>query len=98
SLEVLGRLRELALRLVATQTDARLMAYMNVRGITTPWESMPRVMACVAPLPGLEPLIERAAGEAQRAEGKLVVVSGPGCPGRPAVGEAAAAAEHRCRE
>ena len=32
-------------------------------------------MAAVAPQPGLEPLIERAAAGARRAEGKLVVVS-----------------------
>lgn len=75
TLEVLGRLRELALRLVATHTDARLLAYMEARGITDPWESMARVMACVAPQPALEPLIQRAAAEARRAEGKLVVVS-----------------------
>ena len=36
---------------------------------------MARVMAAVAPQPGLEPLIERAAAGAHRAEGKLVVVS-----------------------
>ena len=75
TLDVLSRLREIALRLVATHTDARLLAYMEASGITESWESMARVMACVAPLDGLEGLIERAAREARRAEGKLVVVS-----------------------
>lgn len=75
SIEVLGHLRELALRLVATHTDARLTAYMSARGIRVPWESMTRVMACAAPIAGLEPLLERTAQEARRAEGKLVVVS-----------------------
>ena len=75
TLDVLGRLREIALRLVASHTDDRLLAYMEARGITSPWESMVRVMAAVAPQPGLEPLIERAAAGARRAEGKLVVVS-----------------------
>ena len=75
TLEVLSRLREIALRLVATHTDARLLAYMDSTGITESWESMARVMACVAPQPGLEGLIERSAREARRAEGKLVVVS-----------------------
>jgi two-component system sensor histidine kinase KdpD len=75
TLDVLGRLREIALRLVATHTDDRLLAYMEARGITSPWESMTRVMAAVAPQPGLEPLIERAAASARRSEGKLVVVS-----------------------
>ncbi|GAC1333042.1 MAG: universal stress protein [Candidatus Dormibacteria bacterium] len=75
TLDVLSRLREIALRLVATHTDARLLAYMEASGITDSWESMARVMACVAPQPGLEGLIERAAREARRAEGKLVVVS-----------------------
>jgi two-component system, OmpR family, sensor histidine kinase KdpD len=75
TLEVLSRLREIALRLALTHTDARLLAYMEATGITEQWESMARVMACVAPQPGLEPLIERSAREARRAEGKLVVVS-----------------------
>jgi two-component system sensor histidine kinase KdpD len=75
TLDVLGRMREIALRLIATHTDDRLLAYMEARGITSPWESMVRVMAAVAPQPGLEPLIERAAAGAHRAEGKLVVVS-----------------------
>jgi two-component system sensor histidine kinase KdpD len=75
TIEVLGRLREIALRLIATHTDARLLAYMEARGITEAWESMARVMAAAGPQPGLEPLIERAAREAHRAEGKLVVVS-----------------------
>jgi two-component system sensor histidine kinase KdpD len=75
TLEVLSRLREITLRLALSHTDARLLAYMEATGITEQWESMARVMACVAPQPGLEPLIERSAREARRAEGKLVVVS-----------------------
>ena len=75
TLDVLSRLREIALRLVATHTDARLLAYLEASGITESWESMARVMACVAPQPGLDGLIERSAREARRAEGKLVVVS-----------------------
>ncbi|HEV1996802.1 MAG TPA: hypothetical protein VGR61_01540, partial [Candidatus Dormibacteraeota bacterium] len=75
TIEVLSRLREIALRLVATHTDARLLAYMDSTGITESWESMARVMACAAPQPGLEALIERSARESRRAEGKLVVVS-----------------------
>ncbi|MGI8609867.1 MAG: hypothetical protein ACR2MY_11665 [Candidatus Dormibacteria bacterium] len=75
TIEVLSRLREIALRLVATHTDARLLAYMDSTGITESWESMARVMACAAPQPGLEGLIERSARESRRAEGKLVVVS-----------------------
>lgn len=75
TLEVLSRLREIALRLALTHTDSRLLAYMEASGITEQWESMARVMACVAPQPGLEPLIQRSAREARRAEGKLLVVS-----------------------
>ncbi len=75
TLEVLSRLREIALRLALSHTDARLLAYMEATGITEQWASMARVMACVAPEPGLEALIERSAREARRAEGKLVVVS-----------------------
>ena len=92
TLDVLGRLREIALRLVATHTDARLLAYMEARGITAPWESMARVMAAAAPQPGLEPLIERAAAEAARAEGKLVVVSVDSSDGKHASEEAIQAA------
>ena len=92
TLDVLGRLREIALRLVATHTDARLLAYMEARGITAAWESMARVMAAVAPQPGLEPLIERAAPEAARAEGKLVVVSVDSAEGKHAAESAVAAA------
>jgi two-component system sensor histidine kinase KdpD len=99
SLEVLGRLRELALRLVASHTDARLVAYMDDRGITAPWESMARVMACVAPVPGLEPLIVRAATEARRAEGKLVVVSVQEGDTKPAAeGDVGVEAERHYRE
>jgi two-component system sensor histidine kinase KdpD len=98
TLEVLGRLRELALRLALSQTDARLLRYMEERGITSPWESMARVMACAAPLPGLEPLIERAALEARRAEGKLVVVSVHDVDAHKEGGEELAAAESRYRE
>ncbi|HEV3234666.1 MAG TPA: universal stress protein [Candidatus Dormibacteraeota bacterium] len=92
TLDVLGRLREIALRLVATHTDARLLAYMEARGITAAWESMARVMAAVAPVAGLEPLIERAAAEAARAEGKLVVVSVDSSEGKDASSESIAAA------
>jgi two-component system sensor histidine kinase KdpD len=92
TLDVLGRLRETALRLVATHTDARLLAYMEARGITATWDSMARVMAAVAPQPGLEPLIERAAAEATRAEGKLVVVMVDSSEGKPSSDEALAAA------
>ncbi len=92
TLDVLGRLREIALRLVATHTDARLLAYMEARGITAAWESMARVMAAAAPQHGLEPLIERAAAEAARAEGKLVVVSVDSSGDKPAPEEAIQAA------
>jgi two-component system sensor histidine kinase KdpD len=92
TLDVLGRLREIALRLVATHTDARLLAYMEARGITAAWESMARVMAAAAPVPGLKPLIERAGAEATRAEGKLVVVSVDSSGDRAASAEAIAAA------
>ncbi|MFN2462950.1 MAG: universal stress protein [Candidatus Dormibacteria bacterium] len=99
TLDVLSRLREVALRLVATHTDARLLAYMEASGITQSWESMARVMACVAPQPGLEGLIERAAREARRAEGKLVVVSvGPTENQAGDVGVAASAATARYQE
>jgi two-component system sensor histidine kinase KdpD len=65
---------------------------MEARGITAAWESMARVMAAAAPVPGLEPLIERAAAEAGRAEGKLVVVSVDSSEGKDSSPESIAAA------
>ena len=60
--ELLDSLREMAFRVIAEHTDRRLVAYMRERGIERPWEARPRVLAAVPPRPGMERLINRAAG------------------------------------
>jgi two-component system sensor histidine kinase KdpD len=64
--QVLEALREIAFRVIAQHTDRRLLAYMRERGIEQPWEARPRVLACVAPRPGMERLLRAAAALAGR--------------------------------
>jgi two-component system sensor histidine kinase KdpD len=73
--QILSALREMAFRLVAEHTDRRLVAYMRERKIEEPWEARPRLVACVAPRPGMEPIIERMAKFAARTAGQFTVVS-----------------------
>jgi two-component system sensor histidine kinase KdpD len=73
--EVLAALRELAFKLIAEHTDRRLVAYMRERGIDTPWEVKPRVMLCVPPRPGMEPVIKVTADVAARLDGRLTAVT-----------------------
>ena len=65
-LDILGTLREMALRRIAEHTDRRLVDYMRTRRISTPWEARPRILACVPPRAGAEDLIRRAAAAAGR--------------------------------
>jgi two-component system sensor histidine kinase KdpD len=73
--QILSALREMAFRLVAEHTDRRLVAYMRERKIEEPWEARPRLVACIAPRPGMEPIIERMAKFAARTAGQFTVVS-----------------------
>jgi two-component system sensor histidine kinase KdpD len=73
--QILSALREMAFRLVAEHTDRRLVAYMRERKIEAPWEARPRLVACIAPRPGMEPIIERMAKFAARTAGQFTVVS-----------------------
>ena len=58
---VLGALRETAFRVIAGHTDRQLLRYMHDRRIERPWEARSRVMLCVPPRQGMEPIIRRAA-------------------------------------
>jgi two-component system sensor histidine kinase KdpD len=60
--ENLASLREEAFRMVAWHADHQQVQHLRRRGVTAQWEFRPRVMACVAPRPGMERLIRRAAG------------------------------------
>jgi two-component system sensor histidine kinase KdpD len=69
--QVLAALREMAFRIIAEHTDRQLVAYMRERSIDQPWEARPRVLACVPPRPGMEPLIRGAAKLAGRIDGEF---------------------------
>ena len=69
--QVLAALREMAFRIIAEHTDRQLVAYMRERSIDQPWEARPRVLACVPPRPGMEPLIRGAARLAERIDGEF---------------------------
>jgi two-component system sensor histidine kinase KdpD len=72
---ILSALREVAFRLIAEHTDRRLLAYMRERKIEEPWEARPRLVACIAPRPDMEPIIQRMASFAARTSGQFTVVS-----------------------
>jgi two-component system sensor histidine kinase KdpD len=72
---ILSALREMAFRLIAEHTDRRLVAYMHERKIEEPWEARPRLVACIAPRPGMEPIVQRMASFAARTSGQFTVVS-----------------------
>ena len=69
--QVLDALREMAFRIIAEHTDRRLVAYMRERSIDQPWEARPRVLACIPPRPGMEPLIRGAARLAERIDAEF---------------------------
>ena len=73
--QILSALREMAFRLIAEHTDRRLVAYMRERKIEEPWEARPRLVACIPPRPGMEPIIQRMAKFAARTAAEFTVVS-----------------------
>jgi two-component system sensor histidine kinase KdpD len=72
---VLATLRELTFRRVAQHTDRRLLSYMASKRIAAPWEARPRVLVCVPPLPGQEPLLTTAARFAAMRDDVLTAIS-----------------------
>jgi two-component system, OmpR family, sensor histidine kinase KdpD len=70
----LTALRELALRFLADETDDDLLEHLRRHDSTAVWETCERVMVAVAPAPGTESLLRRAARMAARLKGELDVV------------------------
>ncbi|MGA8014503.1 MAG: hypothetical protein WCB85_01120 [Candidatus Dormiibacterota bacterium] len=73
--EVLAALREMAFRRVAEHCDRRLVTYMSTARIQEPWEARPRVLVLVAPRPGQDDVIRRAAAHAARRDDALTALS-----------------------
>ena len=76
--ETLGVLREQAFTIVAEHADRRLAAYR--RGVTASSQERPVILACAAPLAGMEPLIRRAAALAAHLAGDFLVAVVPPSP------------------
>ncbi len=71
----LTALRELALRFLADETDEELLEHLRRHESTAVWETCERVMVAVAPAPGTDGLLRRAARMAARLKGELDVVT-----------------------
>jgi K+-sensing histidine kinase KdpD len=76
--ETLGVLREQAFTIVAEHADRRRAAYR--RGVTASSQARPVILACAAPLAGMEPLIRRAAALAAHLAGDFLVAVVPPSP------------------
>jgi two-component system, OmpR family, sensor histidine kinase KdpD len=70
----LTALRELALRFLANETDEDLLEHLRRHDSTAVWETCERVMVAVAPAPGTDSLLRRAARMAARLKGELDVL------------------------
>jgi two-component system sensor histidine kinase KdpD len=70
----LAALRELALLWLADKVEAGLQSYMEMHGISAPWETRERVVVALTGAPSGEHLIRRAARMARRSQGDLVGV------------------------
>ena len=67
-------LRELALRLVADESDEELLQHLRRHQPQVLWETSERIMAAVTAKPGTDALMRRAARIASRVKGELDVV------------------------
>ena len=67
-------LRELALRLVADESDEELLEHLRRHQPQVLWETTERIMAAVTPAPGTDVLLRRAARIASRYKAELNVV------------------------
>jgi NitT/TauT family transport system ATP-binding protein len=76
--ERLGMLREQAFTIVAEHADRKLATYR--RGSTASGQERPVILACAAPLAGMEPLIRRAAALAAHLAGEFLVAIVPAAP------------------
>ena len=73
-IDVLGQLRESALRLLADHTDARLVHFTRNQ-VPGSVEARGRIVLCVQPEGALEPRIRRVAKMAEQQDAKLTVLS-----------------------
>jgi K+-sensing histidine kinase KdpD len=71
ALDTLRAQRERAFTIVTEHADRRLAAYR--RGLTADGQERPVILACAAPLAGMEPLIRRAAALAAHRAGEFLV-------------------------
>jgi NitT/TauT family transport system ATP-binding protein len=81
--EVLQSERERAFRLVAAHGERQLAAYASADQ-PAGFERQPSILACVAPWPGMEPLLRRSAAQAAQVDGvfgAVVVLAGQPGPG-----------------
>jgi NitT/TauT family transport system ATP-binding protein len=79
--EALQAARERAFALVTQHSDRRLARYAADRQLPAP-EAPPCILACVAPRPGMEPLLRRSASLAAEVDGRfLAAVVRAGEPG-----------------
>jgi NitT/TauT family transport system ATP-binding protein len=79
--EVLQSERERAFRLVAAHGERQLAAYASADQPPAP-DLRPSILACVAPWPGMEPLLRRSAAQAAQVDGVFsAAVVLPGQPG-----------------
>ncbi len=67
-------LRELALRLVADESDEELLEHLRQHQATVLWETTERIMVAFTAAPGTDVLLRRAARIASRVKGGLDVV------------------------
>ncbi len=70
----LHALREMALRVVADNTDDQLEDYMDRHDIAGPWPVNDRILVCITPSPSGDRLIRRGVRRAQRLKAELYVV------------------------
>ena len=67
-------LRELALRVLADETDEELLEHLRRHESNVVWETCERIMVAVTTVPGTDGLLRRAARMATRLKGDLNVV------------------------
>lgn len=73
--DVLAFLRESAFRMMSASSDRKLLQYMEHVSITSAWETSPRMVLVIPPVPGQEELIKRSARTAEVRGDALTVLS-----------------------
>jgi two-component system sensor histidine kinase KdpD len=73
--ENLTALRELSLRFLADETEEELLAYLQTRQTTAPWETSERILVAVTRAPGTDAIVRRAARMASRIKADLHAIN-----------------------